>query len=85
MNPKTIALSRGEKIVAVVPEHVCGPGWSNSVVWVYIESLDGSFRQECIQVMERTPSMHVLFNVGAEMCSALIEAVPHQFDEEKEC
>ena len=28
-------LKDGETIVAVVPEHCSGPGWQNSVVWVY--------------------------------------------------
>lgn len=76
MKPKKIKLALGESIVAVVPEKCHGPGWSNTPVWVYIQTNDGRLREECIQPGERTLEMYALFNVGEAMCRALLDAVP---------
>lgn len=78
VKPKAIKLAHGERIVAVVPERRCGPGWSNAPVWVYISTNDGKLRQECIQPHERTPEMHALFGVGYEVCASLLAAVPQR-------
>lgn len=76
--PKQIKLHVGERIVAVVPERVSGPGWGNSPVWVYIATNDGRLREECIQPGERTPQLHTLFSTGEAMCMALMAAVPQR-------
>lgn len=78
MKPKTIKLTTGERVVAVVPERCAGPGWSNSPVWVYIATNDGRLIKECIQPDERTPQMHALFHAGEAMCMALMGAVPQR-------
>jgi len=72
----TLKLARGERIVAVVPEHCSGPGWSNRVVWVYIESGNGGIRDHCLQIEDQTPEMLTLFDVAAVMHRALLDAVP---------
>ncbi len=77
MTAKTVTLCRGERIVAAVPEHCHGPGWSNSIVWVYIASQDGRLRTECLQPCEQTHEMQTLFDAGAAMCRALVDAVSH--------
>ena len=72
-----IQLAKHERVIAVVPEYVRGPGWSNEVVWVYVHNTAGnSIRTECIQIPGRTTAMHVLFAAGAAMCGALRDAVP---------
>ena len=73
---KTIELGRNERIVAVVPEHVSGPGWGNSVVWVHITDGCGLYRAECVQPEEQAPEMLALFDAAAAMHSALVGAVP---------
>ncbi len=70
-----ILLSRGERIVAAVPEKCSGPGWTNRVVWVYIERPEGGFRRECLQPEEQSAEMAVLFDIGAATCAALAGAV----------
>ena len=77
---KLTTLHRGERIVAVVPERCQGPGWSNSVVWVYIASQDGRLRTDCLQPSEQTHEMHALFDVGAAMCRALVDAVSQEME-----
>lgn len=74
--PLTIKLEHGERIIAVVPEFCAGPGWSNAVVWVHIARNDGTLRSECIQPEDRTPQMHALFAIGAEVAASLKAAVP---------
>ena len=81
MKPKTIKLSHGERIVAVVPDRCSGPGWSNAPVWVFIATNDGRLREECIQPEERTSEMHTLFCAGEAMCKALLSAVPQNNQE----
>lgn len=75
MKPRTIKLFNGEHIVAVVPENCSGPGWSNSPVWVFIESNDGKLRRECLQPKEQSPELINLFDIGAIVCRKLAEAV----------
>ena len=77
---KLTTLHRGERIVAVVQERCQGPGWSNSVVWVYIASQDGRLRMDCLQPSEQTHEMHALFDVGAAMCRALVDAVSQEME-----
>lgn len=71
-----LRLGRGDRIVAVVPEHCNGPGWSNRVVWVHIYNRNGDRRVECLQIDDQSPEMHTLFDAGAAMHRALIGAVP---------
>lgn len=77
---KLTTLHRGERIIAAVPERCQGPGWSNSVVWVYIASQDGRLRTECLQPSDQTHEMHALFDVGAAMCRALVDAVSQEME-----
>ena len=78
MTAKTVTLGRCERIIAAVPERCQGPGWSNSVVWVYIASQDGRLRTECLQPCEQTHEMQTLFDAGAAMCRSLVDAVSHE-------
>jgi hypothetical protein len=76
MKPKRIVLRADEKIMAVVPAYVNGPGWGNSIVYIYIRDSGGKFRLEYLQPTEQTVEMLTLFKSGAAMCEALISAVP---------
>lgn len=80
MTAKTVTLGRCERIIAAVPERCQGPGWSNSVVWVYIASQDGRLRTECLQPMQQTHEMQTLFDAGAAMCRALVDAVSQEME-----
>lgn len=80
MTAKTVTLGRCERIIAAVPERCQGPGWSNAIVWVYIASQDGRLRTDCLQPSEQTHEMHALFDVGAAMCRALVDAVSQEME-----
>lgn len=71
-----IKLSKTERIIAVVPSHCAGPGWSNRVIWVYIEETQTKeLRTECIQQAEQTKEQHMLFEIGAIVCAQLIGTI----------
>ena len=71
---KAIKLNRNERVVAVVPEKAHGPGWSNWLVWVFID--DGStIRRESLQRDEMSMPLYVLFGVGCEVNESLMAAV----------
>jgi hypothetical protein len=76
VKPRAIALTRGERVLAVVPEYASGPGWANMPVWVHVGNIDGTYRSECLQPDEQSAEMLTLFRVGAHMQSALVGAVP---------
>ena len=74
---KTIELTQHERILAVVPQFASGPGWSNQIVYVYIEDTrTGRVRTEDIQPHEQSQAMAILFRAGAAMADALVAAVP---------
>jgi hypothetical protein len=74
---KTIQLTRDERILAIVPEFACGPGWRNEIVYVYIEdTTNGQVRTEDIQPHEQSSAMGVLFDAAAAMAESLRRAVP---------
>lgn len=77
LKPKVqIKLKKHEHIIAVAPEYCSGPGWYNSVLWVYIA--DGNtrtYRTEAIQPDERNRDQQVLFKAGEAMHQALIGSV----------
>ena len=72
---RKIKLKRGERILAVVPEHASGPGWVNSPTWVHIGANDGTYRTECIQPAERTLELHALWEVGESVHRSLLRAI----------
>ena len=72
---KKIKLNKGDRVLAVVPEYCAGPGWSNQIVNVYIETIAGKLRTEYLQPDEMSNEMHTLFGPGACMCAALKEAL----------
>jgi hypothetical protein len=69
-----VQLSRGEHIVAVVPEYASGPGWTNWPLWVYIDN-KGKLRTECIQPRNQTHEQRLLFALGAQISRQLIASV----------
>lgn len=73
---RTLSLQPWERIAAVVPERISGPGWSNMPVRVYIARNDGTVRTEFLQPDEQTEQLHTLFEAGEAMCAALRLAVP---------
>ena len=81
---KPVVLKRGERIVAVVPEQCEGPGWSNDVLWVYVEkATTGELRMVSYQFLELTPSLQALHAPGAAMHDALLGSIPVEFERVK--
>ncbi len=72
---KTINLAPGERVIAAVPEYCSGPGWSNSVLWVYIETPDKRLRTEALQPAERSAEQHMLFNVAETAHRAMLSTI----------
>ena len=61
---KYIDIARTERIVAIVPESACGPGWTNRLYWVHIvDSATNMHRLESIQPNESTERLTALFSV----------------------
>lgn len=50
-------------VVTAFAEPACGPGWSNSPVWVICRNCDGSFYMECIQPEDQTRDMRLLYRI----------------------
>ncbi len=73
---RRLILRERETILAAVPETCAGPGWQNTVVWVYIRRMDGLIRSECLQPLEQSDEMLTLFDAGEAMCDALKAAIP---------
>lgn len=70
-----ITLKCGERIVAAVPEFCGGPGWSNTPVWVHIVAKDGTYRQECLQPDQQTPSMRQVFRICNEAHRLMLDEI----------
>ena len=76
---KKIPLQRTEKIVAVVPEKVSEPGWSNRVVWVHIVNYaTNKYRYVCLQYEDLSAELCAFFDVGAVVCEQLRDYVPRE-------
>lgn len=73
---KKLQLQKGEMILAVVPKLASGPGWSNEPTFVYILTLTGKIREECIQPDEASPKLLTLFRPAAVMHEELLKAIP---------
>lgn len=70
-----IHLGPSEHVIAAVPQYASGPGWSNALIWVYIEDkLTGKVRSEDIQPEDQTPGMFAAFRV----CNAAHELMMHE-------
>jgi hypothetical protein len=73
---KKILLEKYEQVVAVIPQHARGLGWSNEPTWIVIRGRGPTYREECIQPEERTRELSALYEVGATLMQSLIAAVP---------
>ena len=71
-----VKLNRHESIVAVIPEYVSGPGWSNRPLWVHIVNhANNNYRCECLQPDEQTTEQRILFPVLAAAHNAMLAQV----------
>jgi len=68
-----IKLAYGESIIAVIPEHASGPGWTNSILWIHIRTADGRLRTESLQPEEQTREQRVLFGTLAAAHVAMVK------------
>lgn len=64
-------LRKGDHVVAAYAKLASGPGWSNTPVWVIVESCTGELRTECLQPEEQTPGMQLLYGISASVHQAM--------------
>lgn len=81
--PKPTIVADRERIIAVVPEYCNGPGWANSVLWVYIVGDEGTLRTECLHPHDRTAEMDVLFPVLNAAHGTMLKLVEMMVNGEK--
>lgn len=75
-NKVQVTLKKNEHILAVVPEYCSGPGWSNSLLKVYIaDANSGIYRTEYIQPGDQNRDQIVLFRTGEAVFQSLVESV----------
>ena len=68
---KKIILKPDERIVAVRPETITGPGWKNQLVAVGITNEKGRYREEYLQPEEQTILMRQIFRISEEMTTLM--------------
>lgn len=61
------SLRPGEHVVCAFAERAAGPGWANAPIWVIVRDVNGEMRLECLQPIEQTNEMLVLYNVSNEV------------------
>jgi hypothetical protein len=72
---EAIHLEPGDHIITAYAEPASGPGWSNSPVWVIVQGVNGKMRRECIQPLEQTGPMSILYNVSSAAHASMTQAV----------
>jgi hypothetical protein len=71
-----IELNEFERVTAATPDTPSGPGWSNKLIWVFIEDRrDGKIRLEAIQQEDFSREIDVLFNTCYHANKQLIHEV----------
>lgn len=75
MTSRSKLLREGEHLEAFRAEYVSGPGWSNAPLWVYIRSVDGSIRVECLQPSEQPGDVLLLYGIAAQVHAQLLRAI----------
>jgi hypothetical protein len=60
-------INKDEHIVTAYAEYACGPGWSNTPLWVVVRKMDNTFRLVCLQPEDQTETMRTLFDISASV------------------
>jgi hypothetical protein len=68
----SMKLNEHEHVVAVVADPACGPGWSNTLLWVIVQDGNGSLRRECLQPDEQSDGIRLLYATAAAVHRALM-------------
>lgn len=76
-------LEDGEHIVTAYAQAASGPGWSNSPIWVIVQAIDGTLRQECLQPDEQSLEMVTLYNISQAAHEAMMHAAVHHLKKRK--
>jgi hypothetical protein len=69
-----MTIDENERIIGAWAESPSGPGWSNHLVWVCVESSLGSLRVDSFQRGEMTAEMVAIFGICVAASDALIAA-----------
>lgn len=72
---KHLRLAEFDSIVTAWAENACGPGWSNSLVWVLVRDGNGKLRVEALQPDEQTADIVHAFAYSALATGKLTAAV----------
>lgn len=70
-----MTLSFHDHIVAVVAEPASGPGWSNTLLWVIVQDGNGKLRRECLQPIDQSDGMRLLYATAAAVHAAMVREV----------
>lgn len=65
----------GCSIVTAYAESARGPGWDNTPIWVVWREAGGRLHHDCLQPVEQTDEMRVLYEVSAAAHAAMLAAV----------
>jgi hypothetical protein len=71
----SMKLNEHEYVVAVVAEPACGPGWSNTPLWVIVQDRNGNLRRACLQPDEQSDGIRLLYATAAAVHRALMMEV----------
>lgn len=71
----------GDHIAAAWCERCSGPGWSNDIVWVLVQSKDGELRVDSMQPHEQQlgiETLHPMLAVGTEQLLRRVRSLARQ-------
>ena len=72
---KALHMQTGDTIVTAWCEYCCGPGWSNTPVWVILKDSNGKLRQECVQPDQFGKLLHCVWPVCESAHTLLLSAL----------
>ena len=73
-----------DTILTAYAEPASGPGWSNQPVIVVVQSRDGDIRLECLQPVEQSRDMWIIYRLSAEIHRMMVTAVVRQLADDTE-
>lgn len=76
-------LDDGEHVITAYAQSASGPGWANSPLWIIVQAIDGTLRQECLQPDEQTKEMYTLYNISQAAHEAMKYAVTSHFNKRR--
>ena len=74
--PGLPTLCEWDSVICAYARKASGPGWANDPLWVVIaDRRTGTLREECIQPGQQNYEMRVLYDIAAQVDTAMMFAV----------